>query len=121
MPPRLSCWHCLYYIRPRDEPGVDGPPAAVCTVGRAVGPYYADVIGLHPGDKHSPPNGWCPRFELDPPPELPEYGTFDGSRPATREQIRAYAYKYGKKVQLPGGEVINPNFEVADPPPPGDG
>lgn len=111
MTARLSCWHCRHYIRPLLASHIDGPPGSICTMDRALDSYYADPDGMHPGDKPTPPTGWCARFELDPPPELPEYGASDRNRPATREELEAFAYRWGKRIRFQDGTVINPNFE----------
>lgn len=94
----FACWHCRYYIRP-EEPRIDGPLGSVCTIDRdlrhpAAYGYraFSPASDWLPGDKESPPNGYCDRFQLDPPPlpyatQMPPSGRFTTDQTDTEKAL----------------------------------
>ena len=62
------CWHCQFYRRPTGMTMVDGPVGYVCTVNRDLSTYALNDV-LNPGEKHTLPDDYCGKFELEPPPE----------------------------------------------------
>ena len=65
--PYRCCWHCRYYVRPINLPGlIDGPVTEICTVDEPSDPYPDDQWRL--GGKEVSPDDVCDRFEIDPPP-----------------------------------------------------
>lgn len=59
------CWHCRYYIRPKDLM-LDGPASSICTIDREQNVYavYGEMVS---GDKERKPDESCDRFEMDIP------------------------------------------------------
>lgn len=57
------CWHCKYYIRPKELFILDGPIGETCLIDRRRDVY---IFGHqpYPGDKHTGPNDFCNRFEM---------------------------------------------------------
>lgn len=58
------CWQCRYYTRPRSELAVDGPKSAICVVNRNPN-MYSMQSDLVEGERHSEPDYWCRKFEMD--------------------------------------------------------
>ena len=62
------CWHCRHYLRAPERLMLDGPLGNVCIVDRPK-EIYPLQGELNPGEKMMKPDGYCGRFEMEPPPK----------------------------------------------------